>query len=81
MDTQDNDDSASPCTINATRGSQNDANNFDGRWIQAAMTLPDTYSCSDCWWKVRYEFAGSVQDTTTWRAYIVGNPIHLVPTG
>jgi RNase P subunit RPR2 len=43
------------------------------------IELPITYTCSDCWWKMRYAYpAGfSVTDTTTWRAYIEGNPIHL----
>jgi len=78
LDTANNDPVASPCSINSTRP----ANNFNSKWIQVTIELPDTYSCSsDCWWRVRYNYSGSTNDTTTWRAYILGNPIHLIPTG
>lgn len=80
------DPNPSPCTVDATRTSGND--NFQGDWIRVEIDLPDTYNCDggaplNCWWQVRYEFggAGSVQDTTTWRAFIVGNPVHLLPGG
>lgn len=74
MDIGVNNPTASPCQIVATRPT----NNFDSRWIQAVIDLPASYSCSTCWWKVRYNFSGTTQDTTTWRAYIEGNPIHLI---
>ncbi|MEX0666703.1 MAG: pilus assembly protein TadG-related protein [Acidimicrobiia bacterium] len=78
LSTPDNSSNPSPCQINATRP----ANNFDSRWLQITIELPSTYSCTtDCWWKVRYNFSGTTNDTTTWRAYILGNPIHLIPTG
>jgi len=32
-----------------------------------------------CWWKMNYAYSSGVNDTTTWRAYMIGNPIHLVP--
>jgi Flp pilus assembly protein TadG len=53
---------------------------YNGRWLKFEMDLPTGYECTDCWWKMHYAFSGSTQDTTTWRAYILGNPIHLVPT-
>jgi hypothetical protein len=28
---------------------------------------------------MNYSYPTGVNDTTTWRAYILGNPIHLVP--
>lgn len=78
LNTTNNSPTASPCQLNATRP----ANNFDNRWVQVVITLPGDYTCgSDCWWSIRYNFSGSTQDTTTWRAYIVGNPIHLIPVG
>lgn len=77
LNTTNNNSTASPCQLNATRP----ANNFDNRWIQVVITLPTDYTCSDCWWKIRYNFSGTTEDTTTWRAYIVGNPIHLIPVG
>ena len=39
------------------------------------------YTCSgdECWYKVRYDYAADqVHDTTTWIAYIGGNPIRIV---
>jgi hypothetical protein len=44
------------------------------------MDLPSDYACTNCWWKMNYGYASGVNDTTTWRAYIRGNPIHLVPS-
>jgi hypothetical protein len=52
---------------------------YNGRWLKFEMVLPATYACTDCWWKMNYVYTSGLQDTTTWRAYIEGNPIHLVP--
>lgn len=52
---------------------------YNGRWLKFEMMLPTSYSCTDCWWKMKYVYTSGVNDTTTWRAYIEGNPIHLVP--
>lgn len=61
-----------PCTIDATRP----AHDYNGKWLQVQLPLPDTYTGG--WWKVHYDYAGTAQDTTTWRAYMLGNPIHLM---
>ncbi len=53
---------------------------YQGRWLKFEMELPTSYSCTVCWWKMNYVYTSGVNDTTTWRAYIEGNPIHLVPT-
>jgi hypothetical protein len=71
----------SPCQQNARRSNGNDP--FQGDWLKFEYVLPDTYTCSGplgCWWSVNYAYAGagSVNDTTTWRAYVLGNPIHLI---
>jgi len=55
--------------------------NYDGDWVKLEMDLPDTYTCGSCWWKVNYVFGGGVNDTTTWRAYVVGAPVHVIPNG
>ncbi|MGD2044147.1 MAG: pilus assembly protein TadG-related protein [Acidimicrobiia bacterium] len=52
---------------------------YNGRWLKFEMDLPVGYSCTDCWWRMNYSYPSAVNDTTTWRAYMVGNPIHLVP--
>lgn len=68
-----------PCEFYAiNNGGSND---YNGDWVRLEMDLADTYSCSTCWWKVNYVFAGGVNDTTTWRAYVVGAPVHVVPNG
>lgn len=64
--------SGSPCEIDATRP----ANNYNGKWLKAEFDLPATYTGG--WWKVHYAYNGTAQDTTTWRAYIIGSPLHLV---
>ena len=41
----------------------------------------DVTTCTgdDCWFKIKYNYpAGAVHDSTTWAAYIEGNPIRLI---
>jgi hypothetical protein len=65
------------CSIDATRP----VNDYDGDWLRMEVDLPESYTCTDCWWKIRYEYNGSVSDTTTWRAFISGSPLRLVLGG
>jgi Putative Flp pilus-assembly TadE/G-like len=51
---------------------------YNARWLKFELDLPPTYSCTTCWWKMNYIYPGGVEDTTTWRAYMIGNPIHLI---
>lgn len=57
---------------------------YNNRWLKFEIDLPATYSCNqaagNCWWRINYVYPGgaSVQDTTTWRAFMIGNPIHLI---
>ncbi len=67
----------SGCEIDATRT----VNDFNGDWLRVEFDLPESYSCTGCWWKVRYEYIGSTTDTTTWRAFISGSPVRLVLGG
>ncbi len=70
-----------PCQFQANNSDPN--LRYDDRWVKLEVSLPATYDCesagNNCWWKINYNYSGGVNDTTTWRAYIVGNPIHLVP--
>jgi hypothetical protein len=52
---------------------------YNGRWLKFEMDLPIAYTCTDCWWRMNYAYPSAMNDTTTWRAYMIGNPIHLVP--
>lgn len=57
---------------------------YQNQWLKFEVDLPTTYACNQaagqCWWKINYVYPGgaSVNDTTTWRAFMIGNPIHLV---
>ena len=70
----------SPCEFTtATNGSAR----YNGHWVTLHIRIPDDYECEmdtipGCWWKVRYEITGQGNDTTTWSAQIVGDPVHLV---
>ncbi len=64
--------SGSDCQETVTPGE------YNGRWLKFEMDLPSTYSCSTCWWNMKYAYPSAVNDTTTWRAYMIGNPIHLI---
>ena len=71
-----------PWVLQSTPGTCQETVNpgeYNGRWLKFEMVLSSTYSCGNCWWKMNYVYTSSLQDTTTWRAYIEGNPIHLVP--
>jgi hypothetical protein len=67
----------SPCQFTALNNGG--ANDYNGEWVKLEATLPAPGSYSGGWWKIHYTFVGGVQDTTTWLAYMIGNPIHLIP--
>jgi hypothetical protein len=68
------------CTFDATRP----ANDYNGRWIRVTIPLGGGYACAgtaddpDCWWKVRYDYAGQAHDRTTWEAAVRGSLVSLV---
>ena len=71
---------AAGCTIQALTSATD-----NGDWIEVNVPIPDGYTCNlnaadGCWVKVRFTYpAGTtVNDTTTWSARIVGDPIRLV---
>jgi hypothetical protein len=68
-----------PCSFFAINNGG--ANDYNGDWVKLEMDLSDTYSCGTCWWHVQYAFGTDPNDTTTWRAYVVGAPVHVVPNG
>jgi hypothetical protein len=65
--------SGSPCQESVT------PQEYHRRWLKFEMDLPVGYSCTDCWWRMNYAYPSDMNDTTTWRAFMIGNPIHLVP--
>jgi len=68
---------ASTCTLTVPNGYYNE------RIVTVDLPIPDGYTCNpavgtECWISVLANFNGPVNDTTTWSAAILGNPIRLV---
>ncbi len=67
--------------VNATTG-------YQGKVKEVDVQVPNNYYCSDlssigCWFTVSYSYGtttsgGSVADTTTWSAFLDGDPVRLV---
>jgi len=60
-------------------------NSFDGQWVTYEVPIPSNYTCNDqiatgCWTRLRfsYDVGTSVQDTTSWVAYVLGEPVRLI---
>ncbi len=73
--TASNGDSGSSCIINVS------AKKYNNELITVVIPIPEDYTCSgdECWFRVTYDYTGTeVHDTTSWTAYITGNPIRLV---
>lgn len=54
---------------------------FNERYVSLVVQLPGDYATRypfSKWWRVRYHFAGNVDDRTTWSVRIDGDPVHLV---
>jgi hypothetical protein len=52
---------------------------FNNWLVTIRISLPREYVCAaDCWWKIYYNYPGKTTDTTTWVAYIDGDPVRLV---
>jgi hypothetical protein len=59
--------------------------NYNGHLVTADIKVPDTYDCdtasaTGCWTKIKMTYtAGAVaNDTTTWAAKIIGDPVRLI---
>jgi Flp pilus assembly protein TadG len=57
---------------------------YQGKWQYVNVPIPAGYTCDvaktgGCWFRVDFDFAGSVpNDTTTWTARVEGDPIRLI---
>ncbi len=79
---------SSGCAIPTTDSSGNGL--YNGKLLSIVVPISSTYTCNaaqtnpGCWWKILYDLhgsnSGSPQDTTTWSAAILGDPVHLVNT-
>ena len=61
------------------------SNNYNGQWVTWEIPIPGNYTCNEaaalgCWTKLQFVYpAGtSVNDTTTWSAYILGEPVRII---
>ncbi len=55
---------------------------WNGQWSTVTIPIPSNYTCKDadplgCWLKINYLFKGGVNDTTSWNAYLLGDPVRL----
>ena len=57
--------------------------NYQAQLVEVQVPVPAGYDCDEddpkgCWVRVRFDYPSAVQDTTTWAAAIVGDPVRLV---
>jgi hypothetical protein len=59
--------------------------NYNGQWVTWQIPIPSDYTCNSasalgCWTKLQFVYPNgtTVSDTTTWSAYILGEPVRLI---
>jgi hypothetical protein len=59
--------------------------NYNGQWVTWEIPIPANYTCNQntalgCWAKLQFVYPNgtSVSDTTTWSAYILGEPVRII---
>jgi len=74
---------ASGCKITGVSASGNPS--YNGQWVTWELPIPNDYTCNasdplGCWTKLQFIYPNgtSVNDTTTWSAYILGEPVRLI---
>jgi hypothetical protein len=72
-------DTNANCTISVNNAS------FNGQWVTFDVRIPSDYTCNDsdplgCWTRLRFTYPSTtnVSDTTTWQAYMLGEPVRLI---
>lgn len=66
-----------------SKNSSANSDSYQGRLVEVVVPIPDGYTCDKadpfgCWIKVLADFPGGVNDTTTWSAEIIGDPVRLI---
>ena len=58
---------------------------YNAQWVAFEIPIPNNYTCSSstatgCWVRLRFKYSAgaSVQDTTTWSAYVLGEPVRII---
>jgi len=61
-----------------------DSSHYQGTWQTILVPIPTDYACDDdktkCWVMLKYEYGVGNQpnDTTSWQASLIGDPVRLV---
>jgi len=78
-------DTSSGCQITGVSNQSSPGPSYNGQWVTVQVPIPDTYTCDDssstgCWTRLRFTYptGTSVNDTTTWSAYMLGEPVRLI---
>jgi len=59
------------------------ASRYNGKYVQLSIDLANSYATDFAaatggyWWKIQYNYSGSVTDRSTWGVKVLGNPVHL----
>ena len=58
---------------------------YNGQWVTVQVPIPEDYTCNTadplgCWTRLRFAYpvGTSVSDTTTWSAFMLGDPVRLI---
>jgi Flp pilus assembly protein TadG len=56
---------------------------YGGKWLTIQVPIPGNYTCdvsssTNCWFRINYQFAGYINDTTSWTASLGGDPVRIV---
>ena len=58
---------------------------FNGQWVTFEVPIPNDYTCNSadplgCWTHLEFSYptGTSVSDTTTWEAFVLGDPVRLI---
>jgi Flp pilus assembly protein TadG len=77
---------ASGCKITGVSNTSNNPGpNYNGQWVTWEIPIPNDYTCNTadplgCWTKLQFVYPNgtNVTDTTTWSAYILGEPVRII---
>jgi hypothetical protein len=71
---------ASACTVSGVSSST-----YNGQWVTYQVPIPADYTCNTasatgCWTRLRFSYptGTTVSDTTSWTAYVMGQPVRLI---
>ena len=73
----------SPITDCKITGVNDVHDHWNAQWNTVTIPIPSNYTCSDslatgCWVRINYKFSSGLHDTTSWNAFLLGDPVRLV---